>query len=777
MSTNPTPNLPLLPIPYDVKQGHARYLASEFNIDAATGGPVDPSSNTNKGHQLDGTNNLHEAAARLVDGGELLRSSLQVLNDPDASKTAKIAATRTMNKLASLMTAAADVSSDAARVVSPLPGTKPAHQRLQTMRAKEVRKANKKAGRKSATIDPRVAMIDEFVGREGSPAASKSPPKSASAKRKRLPTRAKRRDDAIPDPPAPSNGKDEYGVGEFLRIRSLVDPKKRRKVVLKMMKKGYVPVTESSLYRLYAAVDRGERIALDEPWREGAGRPAKIHNSKLKEITERLSTCQGAKEMKTKVNEILVEEERKKGHIVEAGKMMSSTTVNTYTALLASYSDKLTITDCSIAKSNNRFTVENSLIEAVCYTVVVAMTHFYVAETEDVEWRETLATIPKEDRLLYDLVCAFHDGKPVRPRPSWAILSSDDTGEVATVGLQPDNSRKVGLVAKSALANSGTKSLYHVERSTKMNYRRCKRHFISNAKGDSAPAVWIFKCSASEMPVESEDFIVWEVPSLCVGGYGVGGSKAPGYVIFYRDNVKGQEKRRFRWLREHILFPWISRIRKSHGFDDSTGAHIPEAFKFVSWCDGDNSQLFTITEEEAIQAYVDHGGDVLQARGERVRCSARRRFERQFHIVQEFQQKEHDCARTVGGARSQEGARAPVQGREGERSSLLRQATQRRRLPREAAGQPHDLLSAEDDNQGVHGKWSVGPDEANHADVFRVHWNVQDASKGSPVRAHHSNLHDVVGLLLQQRDAVHRRRVPHLARTSCERRYGGQAAD
>ena len=48
------------------------------------------------------------------------------------------------------------------------------------------------------------------------------------------------------------------------------------------------------------------------------------------------------------------------------------------------------------------------------------------------------------------------------------------------------------------------------------------------------------------MPIDGEEMIVWEIEGLCVGGYGVSGSKNPGYIIFIvggKDEA-GAEKRR-----------------------------------------------------------------------------------------------------------------------------------------------------------------------------------------------------------------------------------------
>ena len=71
----------------------------------------------------------------------------------------------------------------------------------------------------------------------------------------------------------------------------------------------------------------------------------------------------------------------------------------------------------SIPKTNARYTAENSLIGAMAQLIVVAMTYFYVADKEDVEWRQSLKEMNKDDLFFYRLLCHFHGGKPVRARP------------------------------------------------------------------------------------------------------------------------------------------------------------------------------------------------------------------------------------------------------------------------------------------------------------------------------------------------------------------------
>jgi len=101
-------------------------------------------------------------------------------------------------------------------------------------------------------------------------------------------------------------------------------------------------------------------------------------------------------------------------------------------------------------------------------------------------------------------------------------------------------------------------------------------------------------------------FIAWEVEGLCVGGYGVGGSKEVGYVLFMR-KYPGSEKDRFYWIQHHVLFPFINKIRREYDhFDASAGAPIPRDMFAINYCDGDNSQLETIVDEKGILAHAEH---------------------------------------------------------------------------------------------------------------------------------------------------------------------------
>ena len=73
-----------------------------------------------------------------------------------------------------------------------------------------------------------------------------------------------------------------------------------------------------------------------------------------------------------KVNDILIDEERKNGLLPEYGKKINPTALNNYLAIFTTLDDRITIADQSIGKTNNRYTAENSFLEAICFLVAIA---------------------------------------------------------------------------------------------------------------------------------------------------------------------------------------------------------------------------------------------------------------------------------------------------------------------------------------------------------------------------------------------------------------------
>jgi hypothetical protein len=185
------------------------------------------------------------------------------------------------------------------------------------------------------------------------------------------------------------------------------------------------------------------------------------------------------------------------------------TTINNYMALFASKGG-ISLTENSIAKTNVRWTAENSFIGTMALIFVVATTHFYVVANEDTEWRQFVKTLPDESKQLYEMVSKFHGGKPVRVRSPHLITNQDDETEFISKGKQVDKSSHVGLVATTALKTQSTLSMNHQDDSNNVNGLRVKRHLLSNACCDVAPACYCFS-SLSEWEMPQDEFIIWEI--------------------------------------------------------------------------------------------------------------------------------------------------------------------------------------------------------------------------------------------------------------------------
>jgi hypothetical protein len=147
----------------------------------------------------------------------------------------------------------------------------------------------------------------------------------------------------------------------------------------------------------------------------------------------------------------------------------------------------LSLINKSNAKTNNRWTAEHSLIGSMSLLIVVALTHFYVVDDEDVEWRGILKQLSEEELMLYSMVSDFYGDQPVRCIAPRYLTNQDDTTYYICECIQPDKSDRLGgLVARASLQSSSTLSIYHKEDTNKMNGTRVKKHCISNSTGDTA---------------------------------------------------------------------------------------------------------------------------------------------------------------------------------------------------------------------------------------------------------------------------------------------------
>jgi hypothetical protein len=579
----------------NTSRGHAHLLSHYYGINGDSPDGKD-SPTTILSRKFDATHQLLEVSARLADGKDLLNDAIATITDKNATtKMSNIAINVIRKSVLPLMDIASTMSRKSANLVGPIAGVNYAHRREEVSRKKHIKSSSRKKSIRSTKIieSTGLSMVNVFVNGH-----------APSDKRVQLKRKVTSSDDLSPPPSVPANGV-EYGVGEFLGIIKTYKKgsKLRGHMITKMLSSeySYLKRSKSTVYTVISEHEKGRIFDFAESWRD-MGRPKIMSDDEVDLFTESVRKNPGEKNMREYVNDMLIESATKKGRLCASDMKFNPTTVNNYMALFANKGG-ISLTEKSIAKTNARWTAEHSSIGTMALVIVVATTHFYVVATEDTEWRQFLSTLPEDSKLLYNMVSDFHGGKPVRVRSPHLITNQDDETEFICKGKQEDKSSRIGLVATTALKTQSTLSVYHQDDLNNMNGLQVKRHLLTNACGDVAPACYCFS-GLTEWEMPEDEFIIWEVEGLCIGGYGAYRSTGIGYVLFMR-GTPGAEKKRFRWIRDNVLIPFINWGRKEYdGVDVESGAPMGDEHTAVSWCDGDNSQIDTIVSEEGIQIYA-----------------------------------------------------------------------------------------------------------------------------------------------------------------------------
>ena len=586
-----------------------RMVKSKYRIDPATGNPIDP-RDTQNSHKYKSTQDLHEIGSRLRDAHDLLEQTRQELKVGFSTKKRMKEVDKMIDRsIMPMIAIAAGAIHVAANITSPIGTSKYTHNRQQTRQKKAVKESH-------PDKNVKLAMLDNFVEEHASKktnANADSKPKAEAAKGRR--SQPNRKPLPTNPPPAPANG-ETYGVGEFLKhYFARVGSRERGRFVRSVNEKlipnsnaknpyRYVKVARSTIFRMINAHNAGTLFGFDEDWND-VGQRLLMQDKELNKAVEKIKADPTKKEMKERVEEMLVENIKKRGGVPVTNMQLCSQTVRNYLGELASMPG-VSLANKSVDDTNARHTAERSLIGSMALLIVIAMTHFYITDEDDVGYRAKMKELSVDELVLSDMVSEFHGNRPVRARAPHLIITVDDTTTFATEGTQPNRTTEIGLVGTSALSSSRTLSLKNIDNSTKMNGLRIKGHFMGNGTGDSAPPVYIISALTDyEMP--NDDFLVIDVESLCIGGYGVGGSKEKGYIILMKAK-KGIEKVRFAWVLENILIPFIKKVRKDHtGFVAVAGGQILEHEVAVFWCDGDNSQIDAIVSKKGMNLLAANG--------------------------------------------------------------------------------------------------------------------------------------------------------------------------
>jgi hypothetical protein len=189
-----------------------------------------------------------------------------------------------------------------------------------------------------------------------------------------------------------------------------------------------------------------------------------------------------------------------------------------YSALLADEGN-IAISQSYISKSNTCYAAENSIRGSIATLGVIAATHFISVEEEDADIHAKMKTLPKSTRKLYDIVIDYL-GTAVYPVKPYMLYSTDNTTEYIFEGTKKVFTPYV-LTTKTSISKQGTSAVNKCEDNESMHGMRVKLTFIFSGVGTCFPLVCtVTGLTEREMPTGKE-FIVLEVPGMCIGGGGV----------------------------------------------------------------------------------------------------------------------------------------------------------------------------------------------------------------------------------------------------------------
>ena len=353
-------------------------------------------------------------------------------------------------------------------------------------------------------------------------------------------------------------------------------------------------VQKWTLRRMMAEYAQGKPIV--GKFQLKSGRPAYCTLEEVKQIADASEEFKGKVISKEDISNMIVakhsERYKTAGVKVLTEKKISSRSVKNYTALIADEAN-MSVSKSYVIKSTSRNVAENSVRGSIALAATVGVSHLLPVERYDDDILSHMKKMPAKTLQLMEMASSTF-GTPVYPIPPQYIYSSDDT-TVYTFDGTAKGKEEFVLVTKSSLAKRGTRAVYHCEDDKAMQGMRVKLTFTFSAIGTCFPLVaTVAGLKEREMP--GKEFVHVKIPGFCIGGGGVNiNNKEVGHLLLMRDSA-GAEKQRFKWYQEEILFPGINGHRQEFGkFDASSGREIPDKLTAVSWCDGDLSQIHSIT--------------------------------------------------------------------------------------------------------------------------------------------------------------------------------------
>ena len=292
------------------------------------------------------------------------------------------------------------------------------------------------------------------------------------------------------------------------------------------------------------------------------------------------------------IEEVLSEHLESRGIKYLAGSAPLKWTVkNIKQRLLDNSCGDLAATMSVIAKTNRRFTAENSLMSSFALALLVGYTHFIVGDAPaNMKLSEKLGAGAK---LMMEIVSKANGDLPVYPVKPQYITTTDDTTEYIFRGTATDKDPTAWHIVTGGLdrATRATRSAYSVTSNNKaLNRFRVKLAHTFSGGGHMAPIyITVTGLSEGQLPSSKceDGMLVVEVPGLCIGSTSDLRIREIGYIVFLRKTDDNRlDQRRFLHYRDYVYRPFVAMLRKRYD-GHVAGTAVPNELTAVSWCDGD----------------------------------------------------------------------------------------------------------------------------------------------------------------------------------------------
>jgi hypothetical protein len=256
------------------------------------------------------------------------------------------------------------------------------------------------------------------------------------------------------------------------------------------------------------------------------------------------------------------------------------------------------------AKTNTRYTAENSLMSAMSFLLVQAVSGLIIGEPHSKT--KPVETASEGARLLAELVSKANGNVPVYPVQPGMVTTTDDTTVFACVGIDNQSGKQWKLL--DADESYSLRSAYVIDKDGAQNRmfsgQRIRLTKTMAGNGRMAPIfATMTGLSSDELPSEKcpSGIYFLEVPGLCVGGSDLR-SEGTGTIAFVRKDAYNKdwdsaERRLFKEYNERVFYPFVRSLRQvDYNWDPTTP--VPDWLKCVAWSDGGIPQLQAIVKDE-----------------------------------------------------------------------------------------------------------------------------------------------------------------------------------